>query len=456
MNGLINTKIGINRGVSRIWFEGHRLKPLFNIGDKLDLIFDEAKKRAMLVVSENGIFTVSKRTRNGSVYPLIEIKTDELIDFFGAVGTKIRIVLKMGVASLELHSHDINSKNMYQRFEESIRNKKITVGSLFSGVGILDSALHDGFKRSNISTLTRYAVEQEKKYLDAMIKNQSYLFDDESFFIESQIELVDLKKPPLVDAIIMGIPCTGVSTSGITKNKLDFAEQHESSGACFFYALNFILKCKPWLIVLENVKNYISTASYAVIKSVLITQGYTLSDAIFTGTDFGSLENRERLCLVATATGIPNVKLSDVKSLKEKPAFLSDILEDIPDGDARWKSYDYLELKQQRDIEQGKGFRRCLLDGSETKVPVIRRLYNKGGSTDPFVKSKDGLLSRKFTKTEHAAIKDIPLSLIDGLSETISHECMGQSVCYPVFEALGKYLGDFFCDLFNDDKQLTI
>ena len=76
MNGLINTKIGINRGVSRIWVEGHRLKPLFNIGDKLDLIFDETKKRAMLVVSENGIFTVSKRTRNGSVYPLIEIKTD--------------------------------------------------------------------------------------------------------------------------------------------------------------------------------------------------------------------------------------------------------------------------------------------------------------------------------------------------------------------------------------------
>jgi len=122
---------------------------------------------------------------------------------------------------------------------------------------------------------------------------------------------------------------------------------------------------------------------------------------------------------------------------------VADVLEDVPLDSDTWRSYSYLADKEIRDKEAGKGFKRCLVDGSESKVPTIRRLYHKAGSTDTYVKHPDGLRSRLFTPIEHARLKGIPERLIAGLSNTVAHEVLGQSVCYPVFVALGTALGQW-------------
>ncbi|MNC53354.1 hypothetical protein D3C75_1027560 [compost metagenome] len=49
-------------------------------------------------------------------------------------------------------------------------------------------------------------------------------------------------------------------------------------------------------------------------------------------------------------------------------------------------------------------------------------------------------VARKFTAKEHARIKTIPESLVDGLSETIAHEILGQSVIFEVVRCLMGHL----------------
>lgn len=222
-------------------------------------------------------------------------------------------------------------------------------------------------------------------------------------------------------------------------------EEHDSAGALFFNALNWIQRTNPGLIILENVKPYQSTASMAVIRSVLASLGYVVQERILNGCEFGALENRDRLCVVAVTEGLEDfIDIGDVVPLWTKPEKLSDVLEDIPLDDPRWKSYDYLRAKELRDIEAKKGFRRQLFTGEETYISTVTRAYNKARSTDPFIQHPtDPLLSRLLTVKEHARVKGIDESLVDvpWMATTTRHEVLGQSVVWPVFEAVGHAIG---------------
>ena len=306
----------------------------------------------------------------------------------------------------------------------------------------MDAGLHEGYKMAGIDTYIKFMVEQECKYVDSLLSNQPELLRDDSIVIESGVEHVEFRKPPKVEVLVAGIPCTGASKAGRTKNKIAAAEMHESAGACFIYLLSFIAQCQPVQVIVENVVEYISTTSMAVMTSVLKTWGYDIQIDVKDGVKFGALEQRKRMVMVASTRGLNGFELDKVKPVKTKPETLSEVLEDIPLDSKAWKDYNYLEVKAKRDKADGKGFKRALMTGEEETVFTIRRLYHKAGSTDPFVLHPDGKKSRLFTPTEHAKIKGIPVRLIKGLSSTVAHEVMGQSVIFPVFKALGAALGE--------------
>jgi len=48
---------------------------------------------------------------------------------------------------------------------------------------------------------------------------------------------------------------------------------------------------------------------------------------------------------------------------------------------------------------------------------------------------------------EHARLKGIPARIVEGLSTTVAHEVLGQSVVYPAFRAVGRALGRWLAAL---------
>ena len=318
--------------------------------------------------------------------------------------------------------------------------------SLFHGGGVLDKAIHAGLSKAGVDSFVEVVVELEESYLESSLRNNPELWSDKTIVIESPIEWVHVSGNTLrADVLVAGIPCTGASRAGKSKNKLAFAESHEAAGACFFYFLNFVAALNPGIVIIENVQEYANTASMAVIRSVLDTFGYSLQERILEGNEFGALEKRKRLCVVAITRGLGDAfDLNGVLPLRKKENFLTDVLEPIAPNSNRWKSFDYLADKELRDKAAGKGFARQLLTGAESSCGVIGKSYAKCRSTEPFIVSPcDPTLSRLLTPIEHAKVKGIPLGVIDGLSDTIAHEVLGQSVIYPAFEALGKALGEW-------------
>lgn len=221
-------------------------------------------------------------------------------------------------------------------------------------------------------------------------------------------------------------------------------EDHPEVGHLIYAALALVQKLQPAAIVLENVEDYRGSASAQILRSQLRDMGYQVREHVLRAHDFGSLENRVRWAMVATTDGLPSVESVSTRG-QVRGTTLGELLDVVDPEAACWSSMTYLKAKAIRDKAAGKGFAMQLVDGESTSVPTIRKSYNKGGSTDPYVRHpSDPELLRKLTPTEHARIKGVPAELISGLSATAAHEVLGQGVAYEPFRALFRELAEGF------------
>ncbi|OEE37327.1 DNA methyltransferase [Vibrio genomosp. F10 str. ZF-129] len=452
MTTIVNTVLSENRGKPRVWLEGEKLA---REGLEVGMTFDIEIKHSKFILrpTENGKYTVSKRTRNGLVHPLIELTNEELREVFKGV-EMLRVAIHKGKIIISEHHM---TKRIAERVKRLVRkvkaNKPLDIMSLYHGGGGLDLSLHDGMAQAGIKSQIALAIEMESTYLDSSLRNNPQLFSSNSLIIESKIQSVNYyKEGKQCDGAYLGIPCNASSRSGRSKNgtwgdtKGKFVESHDEAGTLFYQAMMLIDQANVAYVVIENVPEYAQSASADIIRSLLTSWGYKFQEAELCGTDFGSLEKRTRWCLVAVTEGleIGDLDLSNLQSMHTKPEKISDIFQDEPLSQDDWKRYEYLADKAERDAKAGKGFKRQLLTGNEPHCGTLGKGYKKARSTEPFILHrdfKDNGLQRLFTEIEHCRLKRFPESFIANNSATRSHEILGQSVVYSVFFAVGYALG---------------
>lgn len=452
MATLCNTSVGLSRGTARIWLEGTKLeRGGFLPGTSYNRSIQQDKIILTAVSDGGGDYVVSKRIKNELIKPIIDMKTKEIDSTFCNVGDEIRVFIRGGVIII---SESLQSAAVAERIERILNkldaNHELRISSCYHGAGILDRAVHDGFALAGIKTKLAVAIEIDPGYLDCSMRNNKEIWDDKTIAVESDVTKVDFinSAPVLSEGVVMGIPCTSASRAGRAKKGLTFAEEDSKAGGLIFESLNFIVKSNPAFVLIENVPEYASTASAAMLRSVLRSLKYTFSESVFAGSEFGVLENRKRWVFVAVSEGLNDfVDFFNVDELvgglESKVGTLGDVMEEVPDDSPAWKAFDYLAKKEVRDIEAGKGFRRQLLGRAATSVGTVGRLYNKCRSTEPFVQSESNpALSRLLTVKEHAAIKGIPLALVNNMPVGQQHECLGQAIIYPQFVAVGEFLAN--------------
>ena len=208
------------------------------------------------------------------------------------------------------------------------------------------------------------------------------------------------------------------------------------AGNPFISWLALIKQLSPVVILLENVPEYQTSLSMHMIREALSDWQYAVHE-IIVDRELGAFEDRKRMAMVAVSRGI-NFSF-DLKPTRQREQFLGEILEDIPDDSNRWKALEYLEAKEARDKAAGKGFRMQLVDQHSSAVLTVGRHYAKFRSTEALVVNEhDPASKRLLTVREHCRVKGIDPSLVDGLSSTKAHQCLGQSVLGPAFQAIGR------------------
>lgn len=439
-------KLGIHRGAPRLLFETSRMGSAGLIpGIRFEVV--ALQNGIKLVPRIDGQYMVSSKERNGRCLPVIDINSREVLAPLGGQNVVCVVVRVDGIFVMRTASEQAKAERIERLLAKLAAGEQLASASIAHGAGVLSNAAHAGFSDAGIVLNMKVLSEIDAGYVEQSLHCNSVSEWSVPLCVPIQ-ELVQdewlMRQVPRVEVLEMGLPCSGASRAGKSKRGLSMMEDHPEVGHLIYAALALIQKLQPVVIVLENVADYQVSASAQILRSQLRDMGYQVREHVLRAHNFGSLENRVRWALVATTDGLPTVE-SVAHSGQVQVTTLGELLDDVDPEAACWSSMEYLKEKADRDLAAGKGFAMQIVDSNSTSVPTIRKSYNKGGSTDPYVRHpSDPELMRKLTPAEHARIKGVPVALIAGLAATTAHEVLGQGVAYEPFRALFRELAEGF------------
>lgn len=451
--------IGEKRGAPYIYFDGlQAIRAGFAPGQRYDLrIQDQA---VVLTVNDDGSRTVSSRKSKEGEMPVIDINSKELLSLFDGM-KRIRVVVRDDQIFLLPLASEVKKKERLNRIVDKMSNgETIQMASLSHGGGILSHAIHQGLTDAGIDADLAFANEiREDLLVHALEHNDSWSENTAALSMPMQEMAQDdwlMKHLPKVDILEVGIPCSGASKAGKAKRGLAKMEDHPEVGHLAFSALMIMNRIQAAVVLVENVVDYADTASAQILRYQLRDMGYHIHEAILEGKDFGCLENRVRWCMVAVTDGL-EFNIEQLQPTVTLVRRLGDYLDpSIGPDDPRYREVSYLKEKMERDASTGKGFMMQYVTEDSTSVPTLRKGYMKGGSTDPRLQHPTNPdLSRLLTAEEHARVKGVPTSLIEGLSDNIAHQILGQGIVYDPFRAVGKRIGECLAKVLELKPKLS-
>lgn len=329
-----------------------------------------------------------------------------------------------------------NPVKRLEQLSNDVASKQITHSSLFHGGGSLDSVFKQYISDQDFDHNLALVSEINDQYLQHSFEVNRESFKPNTTILNGDISHYDSEQYNHIRSSLMslGIVCKGASNAGKASLKLKNAEAHPTAGFLFYDSLKFIAFIDPSITVIENTNTYKNTASYSAIKEVLKALKYSFVDGILNSNDFGTIETRKRLFLVACddQDALQNENIFAQKHHVFGPKRTVNMVVDhtISNDDPTYKDYSALKEKEIRDIAEGKGFRRSLYSGSESSVCLFRQTYIKAGSCDPYYQHPTNPeLSRLFSIQEHAQLAGYPLDFINKANckgRDIIHSILGQ------------------------------
>ena len=435
-----------HRNSPRIYLDNSVLDDAgFQTGVRYSRIVDTANKRLILRVDEEGMYRVSGKEVRGKSVPVIDLNSKAAFEPLDGLKA-VRIVIQDNMICAMPLASEINARDRLQRLRQHLAEGALVTGSLSHGGGLLDHAAHQGLHEAGIRASMHMANEIDGDLLEHASEHNDVWTSGTVGLAAPMQEVVQdewlMSRLPKLDILAVGIPCSGASRAGVSKRGLEKMEDHPEVGHLVASCLMMVQRTQPSLVVIECVKEYQQSASAQILRQHLRDSGYGVNEVILDGKSFGVLENRTRWFMVAATQGV-SIELENLAPACTAVKVLGDVLDTISPDDPSWRSFQYLREKEVRDREKGNGFGMQIVTPEDTQVPVLRKGYFKGGSTDPLLKhpERDDTY-RLFTANEHARIKEHPTQLIEGMSQGKAHALLGQSVLRKPVVALFRRIGE--------------
>ena len=232
---------------------------------------------------------------------------------------------------------------------------------------------------------------------------------------------------PKHDILAAGFPCQAFSQAG---KQLGF---NEARGTLFFEILKIAKVQKPRVLLLENVKRlktHDQGRTFMVIVNSLRELGYKVYAKVLRAHDYGLLQNRERIFIVAFDKPI-QFKFPGPPS-QAKSLCVADILEtDVPDS---YTITDRIFAGHKRRLKEhrakGNGFGFSIFKPEATSTNTISARYWKDGSEVLIDQGK--INPRMLTPRECARLQGFPDSFIPNQVRRHAYQQFGNSVPVPV------------------------
>lgn len=204
---------------------------------------------------------------------------------------------KKNITSYELVDKLIKAEEQLLLFNENLGwlkkkfsnpNALIRIGTLFSGIGAIEHALH----RLNLNHSISFACDNDPHVKKSYFANYEIA---ESDWYDDVTKFSAKKYKNKVDIIVGGSPCQAFSMVGKRKGLED------TRGTLFYDFARIIDETKPKVFVYENVKgllNHDGGRTWAIVKDVFHELGYKIYSQLLNSKDYGIPQHRERIFVV--------------------------------------------------------------------------------------------------------------------------------------------------------------
>jgi DNA (cytosine-5)-methyltransferase 1 len=450
--------VGNHRGNPRLYFQSQSLADNgFLPGHGFDVTTENrtlvltAKRPAM------GQYTVSRKAKaaEGEFTPVIDINSAVVLGHLAACSV-VKVVMRPGRIEISRLASAELAQQRTERLKAALVAGVAVAGLAFGG-GILDHSAHAGMLQAGVQAHTVLANEIDDDLLEHA-RGANPVLTERTVLISAPMQeaIQDddfMQSLPRADFLVAGIPCSGASRAGKSKNSIEIMEDHPEVGHLAHAFLTFMHRLQPGMFLLENVPEYASSASASIIRAQTRDMGYDTHEVQLDASHFGAMEGRVRWFMLGVPQGT-DMDLSNLAPAVRPVRTVASILD--AHNDHTWGEFNYLKDKAVRDKAAGKGFQMQVVDRSATKVPTLRKGYHKGGSTDPLLQHPDNVnLLRLFSGDEHARIKGVDPVLVAGLSNTDKHILLGQSVVPgPVVALVRRAVECVRRSLFVNEEQV--
>ena len=312
---------------------------------------------------------------------------------------------------------------------KNLPKKPLTVGSLFAGIGGFDLA----FKKEGFEI--KWANEIDTKACISYKAN----FPNTPLF-ECDIKNLVSSKLQEVDVLTAGFPCQTFSIAGHRKGFKD------ERGSVFFEIFKVIEKCKPKVLLLENVKNLYTHNNGKTFKEIITkleNEGYlNTTFKILNTYQYSEIpQNRERVFIVA----FKNKKEMEGFKFPEpvkKTKLIREFLEDKVDEGFYYEKFEIHKhlkqcIKNKETLYQWR--RQYVRENKKELCPTLTANMGTGGHNVPLVICNTGRI-RKLTPRECANFQGYQKSfkLPKNLNTSALYKQIGNSVSIPVIGKLAR------------------
>lgn len=369
-----NLKVGENRGNRRVWIEGSALiKSGFNAGAKFKAQFE--KNTITLTATPDGDRKVSGRTRGDKTLPIVDINTGELASIFKGFD---RMVAKF-------HAGKIVITPTRTALKKAARVLAMVSVGMFVGGGLLSQAA----KAAGFPTV--YANEISPEFAEVHVANHEGIHSTCSIEDASLEEVAEQIGP--VGLYHAGIPCAPFSViRRNTGNKKADSKAHPEThelGDMTYWNLRAIEVFNPHTAVMEEVPQYLDSASWQISQHVLRRLGYTVDAKVINAAEQGGVTARKRAVIVAT-----NFETVDWPAPIIHQRRMRDYLLPADHGDCEWftrtdpnKQWLFNHWETQR--EKGNGLISAIIAYDDLTVGTIKKRYLAGQGDNQVVLHPD-------------------------------------------------------------------
>ncbi len=439
----ITSKLTLKGGCKRFWFENAKLIQAANF--KAGMLIKVTYLEGSLIMEPDnfGKNKVSYRTDNNT--PIIDINNRKVSKSLNASDSVVVKIFKNKIVVKVARKIEAAIERVSKISTKLNKGLALSVGSLFFGFGGLDLALAHGFEDAGVKTKLVFANEISSASAEHSL-NVNPVWDDGGMLSNTPIEDLNTNDIPDIDILTLGYPCVGHSS--MQTNKLKRGVFHPQAGLLFLHVIRIIQAKNPALVIFEQSPNFINKESspsdmnaasveYYILTRYLEEAGYKVETTVLNGSEHGHLEQRKRMCLVASSPEIGFDMDSIVPAGHTKPQ-LKDFMDDVALDGPHWKEMGYLDRKTE---EKHNNFQLTLSDPEDFVIPVITATYNRIQPNTPIIKHPHNNLRRILTVSEHARIKGFDPEMFKELTASAGHSILGNSVQFNVWSSVGLAIG---------------